>query len=424
MSSAVMLLTMIVVCLAIGLPVGIALLLPCMILVTCIEPVTTVTYLSSVMFTGVGKFSLMAVPFFILGGAIMEKGGISKRLVRMANSLVGGVTGSLGMVAILASMFFGAVSGSATATVAAIGSIILPEMVRNGYNKVYSVALIAAAGGLGTIVPPSFPMVIYGLTNNVSVGDLFISGLVPACLVGGMLMLVNYIISKKKGYKGSNKISLKEIGAAFKDGLPALFMPVIILGGIYGGIFTVTEAAVVAVVYGIIVGVFIYKEISFKETFQLYKDNAVFLGGVMLTIAPCAGLARIFSFMGITEAITNFFVNMTSSYVVIMLCIFVILFLAGMILDATPCIVILSPILLPVVKAFGMDEIQFGMVMIVALSIAYVTPPVACNLFTASAMTSIPIAKITARIWPFIIALIVCLFIIMFVPWISTCLVG
>ncbi len=419
MNSAVILLIMIFVMLALGLPVGIALLLPCMILVMFIDPVTTVTYLSSVMYTGVGRFSLMAVPFFILGGAIMEKGGISRRLVRMANSLVGGVTGSLGMVAILASMFFGAVSGSATATVAAIGSIILPEMVRNGYNKVYAVALVAAAGGLGTIVPPSFPMVIYGLTNNVSVGDLFIAGIGPALVVGGMLMIFNYFISRKYGYKGNNKVSLKEIGAAFKDGLPALFMPVIILGGIYGGVFTVTEAAVVAVVYGIIVGVFIYKEISLKETFQLYRENSVFLGGVMLTIAPCAGLARVFSFMGITEAITSFFVNMTDSYFVIMMLIFVILFLAGMILDATPCIVILSPILLPVVKAFGMGEIQFGMLMIVALAIAYVTPPVACNLFTASAMTSIPIARITSRIWPFIIALILCLFVIAFVPQVS-----
>ena len=238
-----------------GVPVGVCLILPIVPLVYMTK-VTSMTFISNIMYSGVASYTLIALPFFIIAGNIMDCGGLSRRLIRIANSLSGRTTGSLGMVAILACMFFGAVSGSSVATVAAIGSIMLPEMVRNGYNKYYAAALITVAGCLGVIVPPSFPMVVYGVTMNVSIGDIFIGGIGPAILVGLIMMSINYFYAKKNKLRGTKAFSWKEVGAAIKDGWPALLMPIIILGGIYGGVFTATEAAVVATVYSILVGCF------------------------------------------------------------------------------------------------------------------------------------------------------------------------
>lgn len=422
MNTGILLVVLILVLMFLGVPIGISLCLP-LFIILLVEPVTTPYYLLTIFFSGIAKFTLLSVPFFILAGAIMEKGGISKRLVRCANSLVGNVTGSLGAVAILACMFFGAVSGSASAAVAAIGSVVLPEMVRAGYDKIYAVALVAAAGSLGVIVPPSFPMLVYCTTNNVSVGDMFIAGFGPAFLIGGMLMIINYLYSKKMGYKTEHKIKLNEIISAFVDGLPALFMPVIILGGIYGGIFTVTEAAVVSTVYGIFISLFVYKEISLKEILNLYRQNAIFLGSVMLMLAVSPGLGRMFTYLGVNTSINTFFLNFTGSYWLVIIIVFMVIFIAGMLLDATPFIIILSPILLPVLTSFGMHPIHFGIIMIAGLSIAFITPPIACNLFTASSMTGVSVNKIAGKIGYFLVGLIICFFILAFVPKISMFLI-
>lgn len=264
---------------AIGVPIGVALILPCFILLA-INPITSASFLAQNFYTGVASTSLIALPFFMICGNIMDKGGISKRLVNVANSLIGGITGSLGMVAILACMLFGAVSGSAPATVAAIGAIMLPEMVRNGYNKYYATGLCAVAGGLGIIVPPSYPMVIYGITNSESIGDLFMAGIGPAFLIGFLLMVVNYVYCRAHHLKGENKFSLKGVLCAIWDAKWALLMPVIILGGIYSGAFTATESAVVATVYGAIVGCFVYGEVSLKELWGLFASTATFSGGM------------------------------------------------------------------------------------------------------------------------------------------------
>ena len=255
-----------------GVPVGVCLILPIVPLVYMTK-VTSMTFISNIMYSGVASYTLIALPFFIIAGNIMDYGGLSRRLIRIANSLSGRTTGSLGMVAILACMFFGAVSGSSVATVAAIGSIMLPEMVRNGYNKYYAAALITVAGCLGVIVPPSFPMVVYGVTMNVSIGDIFIGGIGPAILVGLIMMSINYFYAKKNKLRGTKAFSWKEVGAAIKDGWPALLMPIIILGGIYGGVFTATEAAVVATVYSILVGCFYYRELSFRQVFTEFRKT-------------------------------------------------------------------------------------------------------------------------------------------------------
>lgn len=417
MATTVLLVSMFVL-LAIGVPIGVCLALPIMLMIL-IEPIVTPSYIANTLYTGVANFTMMAMPFFMLSGAIMDSGGLSKRLVRIAQSLIGRVTGSLGLVAIIACMFFGAVSGSANATVAAIGAIMIPQMVKNGYNKYYATALVAAAGSLGIIVPPSFPMVLYAVTENVSVGTLFIAGIGPALVVAAVLILINYLYCKKNHIRGEEAASLKEFGAAMKDGWPAVLMPVVVLGGIYGGIFSATEASVVSCVYGIIVGMFYYKELKFANLFNMYRDNAIFIGGTMLVLAPSAALGKVFAIQNVTTAINNFFLGISTNQYVILSIIFAILFLAGMFVQTSPCIVILGPILYSVAAGVGIDPYHFGIIMILALSIAFVTPPVASNLFVASSMTGIPLMKITQYIIPFIIGLVICLFVVGFCPAIT-----
>lgn len=405
--------------LLIGVPIGIA-LAGSMVCLLLYEPVTTMTFITQAMYTGVGNFTLLALPFFMIAGSIMDTGGISKRLVAVANVIMGDMTGGLGMVTILACMFFGAISGSAPATVSAIGGIMIPQMIRAGYDKYYATGLCAVAGGLGVIVPPSYPLVVFGVTNNCSISDLFLAGWGPAILVGVFLMLVNYAYSKKHHYLGTGeKFSIKRFARELWDAKLAFFMPVIILGGIYSGAFTATEAAVVAVVYGIIVGKFVYRELSFHALWKMYKDNIPILGGMMFVFAPAAGLGAVFAMMGVTKAIQAGFLAVSSNFFVIMLLIFILLFFVGMFVQTTPAIVIFSPILLPIVAAFGMDPIQFGLVMTLSLAIAFVTPPVAANLFVATSMTGLGMIPIVKRALPFIAALFLAMVIVGFVPGVS-----
>ncbi|MDR3258619.1 MAG: TRAP transporter large permease [Fusobacteriaceae bacterium] len=406
-----------------GVPIAVSLFIALFVLIG-LNPVTTATFIAQSLYSGPANFTMLALPFFMVAGAIMETGGLSKRLVNAANSMVGQITGSLGMVTILACMFFGAVSGSAPATVAAIGTIMIPMMVRDGYNKYYATGLTCVAGGLGVIVPPSYPMVLYGVTCNVSIGDLFIAGIGPALVVGGILMVLNYFYCKKRGLKGRNKFSVKNLIKNFWDAKVALVMPVIILGGIYGGVFTATEAAVVAAVYGIIVGVFVYKELTFIKLWGIFRDNCVFIAGTMFIMAPAKVTGSIFAYLGITESISNFIFSISTNRYVVLTIIFVILFIVGMFVQTTPAIVILAPTLLSVVQQVGIEPLHFGLIMVLGLAIAFVTPPVAMNLFVGSSMTGISIDKITKSAIPSIIGLIVAFFIVAFIPEISTFIVG
>lgn len=410
--------------LLIGVPIGIA-LAGSMILLLFVDPVTSMTFITQAMYTGVGNFTLLALPFFIISGSIMEKGGISKRIVSFANSLLGNTTGGLGMVSILACMFFGAISGSSPATVAAIGGIMIPQMIRAGYDKYYATALCAVAGGLGVIVPPSYPLVVYGITNNVSISDLFMAGWGPAILVGALLMIVNYFYSKKHGYTGTDvKFS---IGNALKElwnAKWAMLMPVIILGGIYSGAFTATEAAVVATVYGIVVGCFVYKEVTFKQLWAEFKATATFSGGMMWTVAPATAIGLIFAYLGVNKAIANFFLGISTNTYVVMFLVTCILFIIGMFMQTTPAIVIFSPVLLNVAKAVGVSSLQFGVVMTLALAVGFCTPPVCANVFVAQSMTGLPMDKIVKPAVPFIAVLILALLAVGFVPALSTGLLG
>lgn len=404
---------------ALGVPIGICLIFPCFLMLA-VNPVTSASFLAQNFYTGVASSAMIALPFFMICGNIMDKGGISKRLVAAANSCIGGITGSLGVVTILACMFFGAVSGSAVATVAAIGAIMLPEMVRNGYDKYYATGMCAVAGGLGIIVPPSYPMVVYGVTNNESIGDLFIAGLAPAILVGALLIIVNYLYCKKHGIKGENKFSLKNALKCFWDAKWALFMPIIILGGIYAGIFTATEAAVVATVYGIIIGVFVYKEVTFKDLWNEFKATATFSGGMMWTVAPATAIGLIFAYLGVNKAIAAFFLSISTNQYVVMLLVTIILFFIGMFMQTTPAIVIFSPVLLGVAKAVGVSSLQFGQVMNLALAVGFCTPPVCANIFVAQSMTGMPMDRIVRPAVPFIAVLILALLMVAFFPILTT----
>jgi len=404
-----------------GVPIGVSIGIPICLLVWTTE-ITTFEFIAQFLYSKPSEFTLLALPFFIVAGDIMDTGGLSKRLVGVANSLIGNVTGGLGIVAVLGCMFFGAVSGSAPATVAAIGTIMIPQMVRAGYDKYYATGLVAVAGGLGIIVPPSFPMVLYGVTNDVSISDLFLAGIGPALVVGIILIIINYLISKKKGYRniGGKKVSLKELGKSIWDAKWALLMPVIILGGIYTGAFSPTEAAVVSCVYGLFIGVFIYKELDPRKIIPMFKNKVDFIGGVIFTFAPAGAMGAIFAYLGYTVVVREFFLGISTNPYVIVMLIYGLLFIVGMFVQTMPAIVILSPILLGVAEAVGIDPVHFGLIMTLSLSVAFVTPPVALNLFIASSMTGLPIDKITRAAVPFIIGLLAAEIIVGFNPILTT----
>jgi C4-dicarboxylate transporter DctM subunit len=405
-----------VVLLVIGVPVGVAIGMG-MISVAFLFQTTKISFIAQAMYSTFESLPLTAIPCFMLAGAIMETGGLSRRLVNVANKLVGFTTGGLGTVTVLACMFFGAISGSGPATVAAIGSIMIPYMLKEKYDHTYATALSSSAGGLGIIVPPSIPLVVYGIATNTSIGDLFLAGIGPAFVVGILLIVTNIIMAKRNGYSGNGEgFILREIFKAIWDAKWALIMPLIILGGIYGGIFTPTEAAVVAIVYGSIIGIFVYKELKPKQILKLLDSNCSFVGGFMLTFAPAAALGAILNMLGVPGVLTAFLFSISTNKFVILFIVNIFLTLVGMVVDTTSANIIFSPILLAALRPYGIDPIHFGLIMTINLAIGFVTPPLAGNLFVASGMTGIPIEKIAKKAIPFIIAMFIALMIVSYFP--------
>jgi C4-dicarboxylate transporter DctM subunit len=368
------------------------------------------------MFTAASSFPLMAIPFFMIAGALMEGGGISRRLINLANTLMGATTGGLALVAILTCMFFAAISGSGPATVAAIGSIMIPAMVRAGYDVAFSSAIMASAGSIGIIIPPSIPMVTYGVVGGVSIGAMFLGGFIPGIIYGGALMVVAYVISKQRGYKGTGTFSVKALVIATKDALWALLMPIIILGGIYGGIFTPTEAACVAVFYGLIVGLFVYRELSIKDLPKLLVNSAVSTSIVMLIISTASVFGWILAAEQIPDRVAQAFIDFSSNPTVILLLINVLLLIAGCFMETNAIIIILAPIFLPLVSQMGVDPIHFGVLMIVNTAIGQVTPPLGVNLFVACGISKITLESISKAAIPLIAAMIIALMVITYIP--------
>ena len=383
----------------------------------------SLNYLDQTMFTGCDSFTLMAIPLFILAGALMEGGGLSRRLIDFADSMVGHKRGGLAIVTILACMFFGAISGSAAATVATIGVIMVPSMIQQGYSKGFSYALIAAAGVLGVLIPPSIPFVTYGVATNASIATMFMGGFGPGILCGVLLIIVSRYICRKNGWEGNGRaFSWKRVWKTFCSAIGALLVPVIILGGIYGSIFTPTEAAAVAVFYALIVGFFIYRELNLKKLLASLSSSAVTTSTIMVIVGTATALARMLTLEKIPMELANWIGGLTDSRILVLLAMNIFLLIVGCVMDGTPAILILAPILQPIAANYGVDPIHFGLMMCLNISIGFCTPPVGLNLFVATSLGNINFMTLCKRIVPFLIALIVGLLLVTYIPAIPLCI--
>jgi C4-dicarboxylate transporter, DctM subunit len=371
------------------------------------------------MFNSINKFPLAAIPFFILAGNLMETGGISRRLVEFAKSIVGGVQGGLPMTCVLTCMIFAAVSGSSVATTFAIGAILIPALIKHGYPVTYAAALQATSAELGVIIPPSIPMILYGVSAEVSIGELFIAGFGPGLLIGGALMLFVYLYCKWKGWGKNDGDGRLPFGKATLQAGWALLMPVIILGGIYGGIFTPTEASAVAVFYALVVGIVIYREITIANLYTILRKSVISSAVIMFIIANAGLFAFLITRAGVPEAIGLWLQSVLKSPGYFLLGVNAALFIIGMFIETSAAIIVLAPILAPVAQHFGIDPVHFGLVMVVNLALGMITPPFGVNLFAACTVARISLDRIVKQLIPFVLVVLGCLMIVTYVPSLS-----
>lgn len=414
-----LLFSVLAVLLLLSAPIGVCLGVATLVLMTATTDMAPVL-LAQACFTGLDSFTLLAIPFFCVAGDFMMFGGISKRLLNLCNALVGHLTGGLAYVTTITCMFFAAISGSGPATVSAIGSFMIPEMEEKGYDKAFSAALAACAGAIGVIIPPSIPFIIYAVATGCSVSDLFVAGVVPGILIGVLLMVVSYVEAKKHGWNGSEKrASLKEIWIEFKRSFLALLSPVIILGSIYTGICSPTEAAVIGVLYAYIVGTFVYRELKWKHVIKSMIDASLISGTTLFMIGITTCLGRVLTLKAIPALICSSLESLTSNSFIIMMIITVLLLIVGCFMDNISATIILAPMLLPTVQACGLTTVQFGVVMTMLLAIGFITPPYGINLFVSAQLSKIPLLSIAKRAIPLMLAMLVATILTMFIPSIS-----
>lgn len=403
------------VCFLIGFPICFALGLVSLggILASGFDPIVVVQR----MFTGVDSIALIAIPLFMLAGELMFRGGMSKRLVDFADTLLGHLPSGLAMVSILACMFFAAITGSAIAATAAIGGIMIPLMKEKGYDNTFSAPLLACGGSIGPIIPPSIPLLIYGVLANVSVGALFLGGFIPGILMGIALMILSYFIGKKRNYKGREKrASLKEILLAGKDALLALVMPIIIIGGIMSGAFTATESGAIASFYAIIVGGFVYKELKLKDMFQIFVSCAKATGQVLIVVAFASLFTWLITVNQLPQQVSAFLGETISNKYMMLLVINLILLIAGTFIDTTSAIVIFAPLFIPLVQSYGVDLIHFGLIVVVNLTIGMCTPPLGVCLFVSGSIAKVSLKEQMKDLLPMLAVLIVVLMIVTYIP--------
>ena len=404
-----------IVLLLVGVPIALAVGAPALVYILSagIQPMIVVQRL----FSGVNVLALMAIPFFVLAGNLMNTGGIARRLVALANVFVGRFTGGLAIVTVLACMFFAAISGSGVATAAAMGMIMVPEMVKRGYDKSFAATVVASASPIGVIIPPSISFILYGVMTNSSISDLYLAGIPSGIYVGLALIVVCVIMSKKNGYVGDpHKYTGKEIWAVFKDALWALGTPVILIGGVFGGWFTPTESAVIAVVYSIIVGLFVYKDMKISDLPKVFLDSAKTTANTMFIIACATVFAYVLSYERIPQMIVQGFSSISSNPAIILLLINAVLLAAGTFMETTAIMIILVPLLWPVAQQVGVDVVHFGLIVTVNTAIGLLTPPFGSCLFATSAVCKVPVEKICKHVLPFLLASIVALMFITYVP--------
>jgi tripartite ATP-independent transporter DctM subunit len=371
------------------------------------------------IFTAIDKYPLAAIPFFILAGNLMEVGGISRRLVDFAKSLVGGMQGGLAATCVLTCMIFASVSGSSVATTFAIGAILIPAMIRHGYPTPFAASLQAVSAELGVIIPPSIPMILYGVSAEVSIGELFIAGFGPGLLIGGALIVFVLVWSRWKGYGKQDAAGRVAFVPALRNAALALLMPVIILGGIYGGVFTPTEASVVAVFYALAVGTLVYREIRVEDLAPIFKKSVISSAVIMFIIANAGLFSFLITRAGVPEQIGEFLRASLSDPVHFLLGVNAALFVIGMFIETSASIIVLAPILVPVAVGFGVDPVHFGAIMIVNLAMGMITPPFGVNLFAACSVAKMPLDRMIGSLIPFVLVIVACLMTITYVPQLS-----
>jgi len=379
-----------------------------------------VTMISRNYSAGIAKFPLIAIPFFILAGTLMSKAKLAKKISDLAIIIMGRATGGLAIAGIITCMFWGAVSGSGPATTAAIGLTMIPAMIAQNYDKNFSAATIAAASGLSIVIPPSIAFIIYGNVTDVSVGALFLGGVIPGIFVGLCFIIAAYFISKKRGFRGiRERGSIKEIVQAFKESIWALLAPVIILGGIYAGIATPTEAAVFAVFYSIFVGLFVYHTLDLESLYQALVDSVITSSVVMFVVTFATQFSIAAAVLGVIDTIARTIIHIAKSPLVILLLANFAILIAGMFLDAISIIYVFMPIFLPILTYYKIDPLFFGIIFVIALAIGQITPPVAVNLYVAANLIKSTLDKVAGEIWPYLVAAIFALVILIFLPQIS-----
>ncbi len=397
-----------------GLPVGFALGVSSFAAIQYAD--YPISVMAQRMFTAVDSFSLMAIPLFMLAGALMSHGGITKRIIDFALCFVGPIRGGLAMVVAVTGIIMGGISGSGVADAAAIGAIMIPEMSKRKYERPFSGALCACCGSIGLIIPPSIAIIIYASTANVSIGDLFMAAYAPGICIGAGFFLYCYIVAKKKGYPKEESVSKEETWRRFKDAVWALLMPLIIVFGIRGGIFTATEGGAVISVYGLIVGLFIYKEIKVKDLPKILLEAAESSATVGTIIAATTLFSWLLTSEQIPAKITNWMIGLTDNKFLLLLLINVLLLITGMFIDSGPAIMLLAPILCPVAASLGMNLVQFGLVMVINLTIGLLTPPVGTAMYVGSNVSGVPIPKISRALIPFIGIMLAVLMLVTYVP--------
>ena len=405
-----------IVLLIIGVPVALAMGLTCIVVALQLD--IPLSMLAQRMVTGINSFPLLAIPFFILAGEIMNIGGISKRLVRFSDVLVGRFRGGLANVNITTSMLFGGISGSALADASSIGSILIPMMKKKGYDTDFSVAVTVSGATQGIIIPPSHNMIIYALVAGagVSISSLFLAGIIPGVLLGIALMVTSFIIAVKRKYPAEKPSSFKEVLVAAKEAVPGLFTGVIIIGGIISGIFTVTESAAIGVAYAFIISFFVNRDVPLSKMVNVLSGTFKTMAIVVFLIAVSSGYAWLLAFLKVPAMISNGMLGLSDNPIVIKLIIIAILLFLGMILDVAPIILITTPILLPIAQSVGMNPIHYGIVMMICMAIGLVTPPVGGALFVGSAIAKVPVEKVIKALVPFYVCMIVVLLLATFVP--------
>lgn len=407
--------------LIIGVPIAFALGMASVI--TFIVNQVSLTLLPMQMYAAIGKFTLLAIPFFILAGNIMEKAGISDKLINLADKAVGHRKSGLAIVTIITSVFFAAISGSGPATVAALGGILIPAMIKNGYDKGSAAALMGTAGSIGIIIPPSIAFVVFGAISGVSIGKLFIAGVIPGLMIGGGLILVSVFLARNMPIKQREKSQPKEVKKAFLEAFWGLLMPIIILGGIYGGVFTPTEAAAVSAVYGLFVGVVIYKSLKLKDLYQIFLNTVIQSAVIMFIVATATLFAWIVTTEGIARDAAELVFSISGGNLLIfLLMVNVVLIITGCFIDAISAFYLFIPIFLPVAIELGYDPLALGIVMTVNLALGQVTPPVGVNLYVAAPLAGITLDRISKSVLPYLFISIVVLLLMTYFPSVITLL--